>query len=287
MTKKLTDEEYERVEERARKIISKPLELCEFDPEKAKHYFIKRYEEEGHSIPEFRFFASPIEALAFINEQLGEPETKFHEPSHYGLSEFDWIMWYTLVQEETDLVFPKDVNQQLQDALQMAKSAGWAWTYDTYCVICEHPQKLFFNDQFNLNAVGKKAIEYSDGWGIYCIDGVIIPEEFGAVSPQAWQAANVLTHGNAEVRRALIQAMGYEKIIQDIGGKVLSQFREYELIDCGTFLKEDENYLIIKMTCPSTGHIHAHRVPPTTKSAEEAITWVNHGIHPDKFLVQT
>jgi leucine-rich repeat protein SHOC2 len=45
--------------------------------------------------------------------------------------------------------------------------------------------------------------------------------------------------------------------------------------------------LLLKMTCPSTQHIHILRVPPEMVSAEAAITWVNHGIHPDEFAVKT
>nr|WP_264196540.1 hypothetical protein [Microseira wollei] len=41
------------------------------------------------------------------------------------------------------------------------------------------------------------------------------------------------------------------------------------------------------MTCPSTGHIHALRVPPDMTSAREAIRWVNWGIDPEEFSVQT
>jgi leucine-rich repeat protein SHOC2 len=48
-----------------------------------------------------------------------------------------------------------------------------------------------------------------------------------------------------------------------------------------------EPLVMLKMTCPSTGHIHILRVPPKMTSAEAAITWVNHGIHPDKFSIQT
>jgi hypothetical protein len=48
-----------------------------------------------------------------------------------------------------------------------------------------------------------------------------------------------------------------------------------------------EPMVLLKMTCPSTGHIHILRVPPEMTSAEAAITWVNHGIHPDEFAVQT
>jgi leucine-rich repeat protein SHOC2 len=52
-------------------------------------------------------------------------------------------------------------------------------------------------------------------------------------------------------------------------------------------LHDREPMLLLKMTCPSTQHIHILRVPPEMTSAEAAITWVNHGIHPDKFAVQT
>lgn len=41
------------------------------------------------------------------------------------------------------------------------------------------------------------------------------------------------------------------------------------------------------MTCPSTGFIHALRVPPDTQSAREAIRWVNWGIAPEEFQQQT
>lgn len=41
------------------------------------------------------------------------------------------------------------------------------------------------------------------------------------------------------------------------------------------------------MTCPSTGHIHALRVPHYMESAREAIRWVNWGIDPEEFSVQT
>lgn len=45
--------------------------------------------------------------------------------------------------------------------------------------------------------------------------------------------------------------------------------------------------LLLKLTCLSTQDIHILRVPPEMTSAEAAITWVNHGIHPDEFAVQT
>jgi len=41
------------------------------------------------------------------------------------------------------------------------------------------------------------------------------------------------------------------------------------------------------MICPSTGFIHALRVPPNMNSVREGIRWVNWGIDPEEFVVQT
>jgi hypothetical protein len=41
------------------------------------------------------------------------------------------------------------------------------------------------------------------------------------------------------------------------------------------------------MACPSTGFIHALHGLPDMKSAREAICWVNWGIDPEEFAIQT
>ncbi|WP_157260029.1 hypothetical protein [Chamaesiphon minutus] len=45
--------------------------------------------------------------------------------------------------------------------------------------------------------------------------------------------------------------------------------------------------MLQKMTCASTAHIHVRHVPLDLKTVEAAITWVNHGIHPDDIGIQT
>lgn len=51
--------------------------------------------------------------------------------------------------------------------------------------------------------------------------------------------------------------------------------------------EEKEPVHLLKMTCPSTGHIHVMRLPPDIDSVRKAIRWVNGDIDPEKFSVQT
>ena len=101
-----------------------------------------------------------------------------------------------------------------------------------------------------------------------------------------WNPKWLLDEENAGIRRVLIRQIGYDRICQELDAIDLNTWREYTLLKINAHI-EEEPMVLLKMTCPSTGHIHILRVPPEMISAEAAITWVNHGIHPDDFAVQT
>jgi hypothetical protein len=68
----------------------------------------------------------------------------------------------------------------------------------------------------------------------------------------------------------------------------LDAWAEYTLLEIDQVIDMDgESIYLLKMTCPSTGFIHALRVPPNMRSAHEAICWVNWGVDPLEFSVQT
>jgi Leucine-rich repeat (LRR) protein len=116
-----------------------------------------------------------------------------------------------------------------------------------------------------------------------------------------WKPEWLLDEDNVEIRRNLIEQIGYEKICEELNATNLDTWQEYTLLkidDIEAVIIYDgaedkyetidrEPMVLLKMTCPSTQHIHILRVPPEMVSAEAAITWVNHGIHPDEFAVQT
>lgn len=84
----------------------------------------------------------------------------------------------------------------------------------------------------------------------------------------------------------LIQGIGYARICQELPAIELDTWQEYTLLKIDADVDEESIYLL-KITCPSTGFIHALRVPPSTNSAREAIRWVNWEIDPEEFSVQT
>jgi hypothetical protein len=168
----------------------------------------------------------------------------------------------------------------------IVKDCGWIIPYENLCIVCDRPTLLHFDNENRLHAEGKPAIEFADGYSIYSYHGVTLPEKYGKIHPHAWESQWLLSENNAELRRVLIQGIGYDRIASELQARELDAWAEYTLLKIDADV-DDEPIHLLKMTCPSTGFIHALRVPPDTESAREAIRWVNWGIDPEEFQQQT
>lgn len=166
------------------------------------------------------------------------------------------------------------------------KNCGWIFPFHGICLVCDRPRIISFDNQQELHAEGAPAIQFADGYSLYAYHGVTLPEEYGTLHPNQWKAEWILEEKNAELRRVLIQGIGYARICQELEATELDTWQEYTLLKIDKQV-DDELLYLLKMTCPSTGHIHALRVPPEIRSARESIRWVNWGIDPEEFSVQT
>ncbi|WP_333153015.1 DUF6745 domain-containing protein [Microcoleus sp. B9-D4] len=190
-----------------------------------------------------------------------------------------------------DEVYVK-LGRKLGGRFQM-ENCGWIYPFEKMCFVCDRPIQLHFDNEYLLHALCQPAVEFADKFSLYSYRGVRLPEIIGQIPPQSWQASWLLTEQNAEVRRVLIQAIGYPRICQELQATELDTWQEYTLLKIENNIDIEPIYLL-KMTCPSTGHLHALRVPPKVRSssrasltAKEAISWVNWGIYPEEFQVQT
>ncbi|BAY83020.1 hypothetical protein NIES267_25060 [Calothrix parasitica NIES-267] len=186
--------------------------------------------------------------------------------------------------------------QERWDILQrIVRECWWVFSFKGICLICERPFNPKFDEHNNLHADGKPAIQYADGFKVYSHHGIWLPEKYGSIPSSQWKSQWLLEEQNAELRRILIQAIGYNKIYQELGAIELDSWQEYTLLEIDNYTelnpKHPQNYSepmhLLKMTCPSTGFIHFLRVPPDINSARTAITWINWGIDPEDFDIQS
>jgi len=229
-------------------------------------------------------------------------------PSYFNDRELEPLTPTTLVKEIhlTEFLSSKfgvtlDLKAQelLRCKQELFEECGWILPFEKVCVICDRPLHLRFDAENRLHAEGEPAIAFADGYSLYFHHGVKLPENYGKVHPDLWQAEWLLSEENAELRRLLIQRIGYDRICQELEVTELDSWQEYTLLSIefnDDFDREGNAnpVYLLKMTCPSTGFIHALRVPPNVRSssrasltAKDAIRWVNWDIDPEEFSVQT
>ncbi|WP_449420134.1 DUF6745 domain-containing protein [Phormidium nigroviride] len=166
-----------------------------------------------------------------------------------------------------------------------AKHCGWWWAFKDVAVAIPKPSAIRLDERGRLHGEGVPAVAYQ-GFNVYAYHGVRLPEKYGSIHPEKWQSQWLLEEDNAELKRVLIQGIGYDRICQELQAIELDSLQEYTLLRIDSNIDIEPIYLL-KMTCPSTGYIHALRVPPDMATARDAITWVNWGIAPEEFAVQT
>jgi hypothetical protein len=171
------------------------------------------------------------------------------------------------------------------DAIEAGLFCFWVTT--TKVIALTLPvMRIEDNGLYQLHADGQPAVQWSDSEGYYFWHGTPIPQKYGAVLSQKWRSQWLLEEPNAELRRILIQSIGYNCIVQELGAVELDAWREYSLLKIQANIDVEPIHLL-KMICPSTNHIHLLRVPPDLTSACEAIRWANWEIDPEAFAAET
>lgn len=106
-----------------------------------------------------------------------------------------------------------------------------------------------------------------------------------ALRPETLSGQQVLDTRNLELRRVLIERIGLEKLISDVGGLILNRDPdaggERRLVRIP--LDDAEDLLAVCLVCPSTGGQYAIRVPPWTRSCREAVAWIAGFDDPDDY----
>lgn len=114
--------------------------------------------------------------------------------------------------------------------------------------------------------------------------GVPVTERI-AFRPETLTSAEVLAEKNAEIRRVMIERMGYLKFAEQANAKVIDKDQdpggERQLLKIE--LEDDEPLLGLVCSCPSTGRQYFLRVPPDIKKCHQAAAWMAGFDDPKKY----
>lgn len=172
---------------------------------------------------------------------------------------------------------------KIEGQLIVAKNANWWWALDKATVLVDRPARaVSMDDEGRLHHDTEACIKYrSDAgveWGVYAHHGVRIPpgKEFIFTDPDKVTADVILKEDNAELRRVMLEKVGYERILDRM--KLIDDDPSIGKL-WRLSLPGDEDLALVDVVDPSTGRRYLLRVDPNaygglkTARAASASTW--------------
>lgn len=172
-----------------------------------------------------------------------------------------------------------DKDELLSMFIQIARSCGWWWPFDQAVIISDRPEELHLqvrNGRHVLHSTNRPAIRYRDGFAVYAVGGVRVPEEI-IEHPEQITVEACLNERNAEISRTMVDLMG-DRFIREANAEVLDEDTDgagmrRRLLSVAMPRDPDRVYVGVEVTCPSTGHVYILRVPPVMRTCLQAVAW--------------
>jgi hypothetical protein len=183
---------------------------------------------------------------------------------------------------------------------QCAIHGGFRWMHEEFCMVSDFPEILKKDDQNRPHAEGGPSHRWRDGWELYFWHGVKVTRQI-IMAPDTLTIDQVRKEENAEVRRVMIERMGWDRFCAMADLKVIhrdtltahfpalpvsetvhadmravTSYREgtevAELLESSEFKDFDDRPLkFVRVTDPSTGEKYVLRVWSANRRAYEAV----------------
>ena len=188
-----------------------------------------------------------------------------------------WVPFYVYPRDVLGLKYVTKEDARLNAWAELMQSSGWWMPLKGMVIACERPSAITRDDRGRLHCEDGPALAFRDGYGLYAWHGVRLPAQV-IESPDSLTHEQILGEPNAEVRRVMITRYGAERLMRDAKAKRL------HVDDWGTLwrldLQGDEALVcveVVNSTAEPDGSWSRYwlRVPPTMKTAKEAVLWTH------------
>jgi hypothetical protein len=197
------------------------------------------------------------------------PREEWSECNSWGQHDAAWLGYYDYFLNECDLESCK----KLLPLMNLAKETGWHLFYTDIAILSERPIELHRNNDGALHRDGGAAIKWADGYELFRLNGIEVPEGIAMVPANEITKDMILRQENADYRRELVRKLSGKQLLDVLNPRVMDEKYGYALlaIDLG----DNRTRPFLKMTNPSIEAIHIEGVRPDCRSVEDAIRFRN------------
>jgi len=283
MKTKLTQQQEEYLPRFREEYLKIGLDTTPIDFDKAEQDIRELYKLEGMKPPkQFVRLSSPMMCELYINKiknssSKDQPTLTYSGTWFNGQQDAYWIAFYQFARE-IGVNYDEKLSAGLDCWLKIMRSCHWFYPYEEICIISDRPRVIHMRNGRLHNEIGK-SVEYSDGWGIYSLNGRPMP---GWIidNPELITLEKITSEKNAEVRREMMRIYGWDRMRTEINAVLVDKHPDPFIGELWSW-QDVDGVSIRVLKCqngtvnPITGEYdwYTLRVPTNTKTAVEANRW--------------
>jgi hypothetical protein len=190
----------------------------------------------------------------------------------WGQHEAAWPAYYAWPDLALHQMHTAEQRERLGWWLTLAQSCGWWQPYRGVVFVCERPARQAVDADGRLHHESGPALLCRDGWPVYAWHGVRVPAHV-IEQPDTLTPEEIRAESNAEVRRVMIERMGWERWLQASGATPVQSDRFGDLYRTEMDGAQVGVVVVVNSTPEPDGHHkkYALLVPPEHETAHGAI----------------
>ena len=163
----------------------------------------------------------------------------------------------------------------LKKLIELSKHCGWWIPFKDICILQHRHCELHRNANHQLHNECGMAVKYPDGWGLYALNGVRVPEWLVLTKSEDLNPRDLLKIDNVEIRKEFVRKVGMERICHVLKSTCIDRQGDYELLLLE--IRDEQKRPYLKMLNPSLGTWHVEGVHPDCKTVQDAINYRRYG----------
>jgi hypothetical protein len=200
----------------------------------------------------------------------------------WGQHEAAWPAYYNWPHVALRPMHSDEEMKTLNNWLAVAASCGWWEPFEGICFVCERMQECHVDDTGRLHNTSGAALLSRDGFSVYADHGVILPD-WVIERPEEITVEKINKEDNTEVKRVMVERMGWERFIAESKATVLDERYNDRDLQYERLYKLPDDSSRFECSDPSTGRKYFLGVPNEIRNCEEAQNWLSHGL--DRFAI--
>jgi hypothetical protein len=200
-------------------------------------------------------------------DNLGDKNLNFYSTYIYGQFDSYFPGYYRFPEKHLGIKYDEERSKDIKAWEDICKSAGFCYTFENICFVCDRPSILSINDEGFLHSEDGPCMEFRDGYKFYAENGAVFPNWI-AESPDKINVETIKSEDNIEIRRIMINRMGIDKYLQETNAEVL----DFEVGERTTraLIKEPSGNAYLCGHDGSTDRVYYMSVDPNSNGCREA-----------------